>query len=293
MGFDASQFGLDPAARRFLQDSSYFLSVNDALRQHQNVLREIVGIERIRRSVQISAARVAGDVRSVEMVRRSVSAPLAQINENFRASRVISESVRRGLPGFSGNLAGLSYHARMQSEALRYGRMFGNLGLSNSIAQAFKAQGLTSAYGAEWRLQIVQSIRTSALQSLLKTAAAFGPIVVTPDFEDDAPFDYWPDLQWLFPDTTTEPGDATDVEELWAEVVAIAQGIAHHHRTKVLLSVMGNGTRFLIRVCKHPVTAEALGGGIGGSIGFAIGGPVGAMIGGASGPIIAYVITRL
>ena len=56
---------------------------------------------------------------------------------------------------------------------------------------------------------------------------------------------------------------------------------------------MSNGTRFLIRVCKHPVTAEAIGGGIGGSIGFAIGAPVGAVIGGASGPLLAYVITRL
>jgi hypothetical protein len=139
----------------------------------------------------------------------------------------------------------------------------------------------------------VQSIRTPALQSLLKTTTAFGPIVVTPEFEDDTPFDYWPDLQWLLPETTTEPGDAIDVEELWAEVVAIARGIAHHHRTTVLLSVMGNGTRFLIRICKHPVAAEAIGGGIGGSIAFAIGGPVGAAIGGASGPIIAYVIMRL
>jgi hypothetical protein len=127
----------------------------------------------------------------------------------------------------------------------------------------------------------------------LKTTTAFGPIVVTPDFDDDASFDYWPDLQWLFPDTTTEPEDAIDAEEVWAEVVAIAQGIAHHHRTKVLLSVMGNGKRFLIRICKHPVATEAIGGGVGGSIGFAIGGSVGAAIGGASGPIIAYVIRRV
>jgi hypothetical protein len=102
------------------------------LRQHRKVIHDVVGIERMRKSLQISAASVAGDVRSVEMVRRSVSAPLAQINGNFRASRVISESVRRGLPGLSRNLPGLSHHARMQSEALRCGRMFGNLGLTAS-----------------------------------------------------------------------------------------------------------------------------------------------------------------
>jgi hypothetical protein len=192
----------------------------------------------------------------------------------------------------SRNLAGFGYYPRLQSDVLKHAGMFGNLGLSSSVAQAFKVHGIASAYSRGWRLQIVQSMRTPAIQSVLKTATAFGPIVVSPDFADDAPFDYWPDLQWLIPDTTTEPGDTIDVEELWEEVVAFAQGIAHHHRVKVLLSVIGNGTRFLIRVSGHPAGAQAIGGGIGGGIGFAIGGPDGAVIGGATGPIISYVLTR-
>ena len=140
----------------------------------------------------------------------------------------------------------------------------------------------------------MRSIRTPALQSFLKSATSFGPIVISPDYEDDEPFDYHPDLQgWRIPETATKSGEVLDDEELWTAVVAWAQGIAVHHRTKVLLSVMGNGGGFLIRVCKHPVGGQAIGNGIGGGIGFAIGGLDGAVIGAAAGPIIAYVLKRI
>jgi len=85
----------------------------------------------------------------------------------------------------------------------------------------------------------VQPICTSALWSTLKAATTFGPIVVSPDYEDDAPFDYHPNLEWLLPETATVSGDTLDDEELWAVMVAIAQGIAHHHRTEALLRVIG------------------------------------------------------
>lgn len=267
MGFDARDAIREADAQRLLheldgqralREVSQGLRMNYDVQQHQKMLRDI-------------------NVRTAEMVRRSVLPSLADFN--VRTAAMLRRSVSPPLADFS-------------SHVLRQTSTFAIRDLSYSVAQAFKIHGLVSGYSAEWRLQIVQSIRTPAIQSLLKSAAAFGPIVVSPDFADDAPFDYWPDLQWLFPDTTTEPGDTIDVEELWEEVVAFAQGIAHHHRAKVLLSVISNGTRFLIRVSRHPAGAQAIGGGIGGGIGFAIGGPDGAVIGGATGPIIAYVLTR-
>jgi hypothetical protein len=37
----------------------------------------------------------------------------------------------------------------------------------------------------------------------MKAATTFGPIVVSPDYEDDAPFDFHPDVQgWLLPETS-------------------------------------------------------------------------------------------
>jgi hypothetical protein len=180
----------------------------------------------------------------------------------------------------------LSNYARMQSDMLGY------RSLRRSIAQAFESHGIDSANIAAWSLRRVQAIRTSALPPILKAATTFGPIVVSPDYEDDAPFDYHPDLGRLLPETATNSGGATEVQELWAEVVAFAQGIANHHRTKVFLSVMTNGTRFVIRVSKHPAAAGAIGGGISAQIGFEIGGAAGATIAGVTGPLITYLLTR-
>jgi hypothetical protein len=100
----------------------------------------------------------------------------------------------------------------------------------------------------------VQSFRTPALQSLLKSATTFGPIVISPD-AGDAPFDYHPDLQgWLIPETATESGDAIDVEELIKEAYAYAVGIARHHRTRTLLTIVGKHvSAFMIRVAENAV----------------------------------------
>jgi hypothetical protein len=58
----------------------------------------------------------------------------------------------------------------------------------------------------------------------------------------------------LLPETATNSGGATEVEELWVKVVAFAQGIAVHHRTKVLLSVIGkDGRSFLVQAASTVV----------------------------------------
>lgn len=93
----------------------------------------------------------------------------------------------------------------------------------------------------------MQLIRTSALLSTLKAATTLGPIVISPDYEDDAPSDYHPDLQgWLLPETATESGDAIDVEELRIQMVAIVVSIARHHRTKALIRGLGKDGRTLL-----------------------------------------------
>jgi hypothetical protein len=75
-------------------------------------------------------------------------------------------------------------------------------------------------------------------------------------------------------------------------VVACAQGIAVRHCTEALLSVMGNGRRFVIRLCKHPAVAGPIGGAVSAQIGFEIGGAAGATIAGVTGPLITYVLMR-
>ena len=126
--------------------------------------------------------------------------------------------------------------------------------------------------------------------------------MIPPDYDDDTPFDYHPDPKsWLIPETGTGQGNSLAVEDLWAEAAASAQGIAVYHRFQVLLSVMGNGTRFLIRVCKHPVvvgTASAtVAGAICGTAGVIVTGDVvnSAVSNGVSsgvGALIMFLLSR-
>jgi hypothetical protein len=317
---DAQRVIREVDAQRVLRDSSHVASVSNVLRQYKQLTRDLSGIDRtrqykqlardlsgmdwMRRSIQGSMVPAIGDVRAAEKISRTgVYDSLAGLISarhlaSLTVSHVAPESARRRLPGLARNLAGLSDYPRLQSDVLKQGRMLASVvGLSGSIAQAFDAHGLDSANLAAWILRSVQPVRTPALRSVLKSATTFGPIVVSPDYEDDAPFDYHPDLGRLLPETATESGGATEVEELWAEVVAFAQGIAHHHRTEVFLSVMTNGTRFVIRVSKHPIVAGTVAGTVGSAAGGIVSGDVvtGAVSGGVSGGVSAlltYLLTR-
>lgn len=170
----------------------------------------------------------------------------------------------------------------------------GNVGLANSVAGAFRFHGLYETHGATWNLRRVLLGNNPALRSILKNATIFGPIVVPPDYEGDTPFDYHPDLPgWLIPGTDTESEEDFDIEECWAEVVAFAQGIAGHHRTEVLLSVMSGDRRFVIRVVKHPAVAVTVAGAVGGAAGGAVSGEI--VVGGVSsgvGALVTYLLTR-
>lgn len=173
--------------------------------------------------------------------------------------RIVPESMR---PGFqftklSRNLTSGGYHTRIQSDALRYGNMFGGLGLSSYIghvAQAIEAQSFASINSADWRLRIVHSFRTPALQSILNSSTTFGPIVVSPD-DEAPPSSYHPDLQgWLIPETVTEFGEPIDVEELLSQVFTFAVDKAQQYRSNVSISVVGkSGLRYLVRVSETVV----------------------------------------
>lgn len=109
-----------------------------------------------------------------------------------------------------------------------------NVGLGAEVARAFQTRGLDETLGAAWTLRRVWFGSNPAVRFMLNNTTSFGPIVIPPDYDDDAPFDYHPDLQgWPIPETARDP------EELWAEVVAVAKGIARHHHTEVLLNMMG------------------------------------------------------
>jgi hypothetical protein len=271
VGLDASEFmrALDGQrvmreldAQRVLLGSAHIVFANDVLRQYKQLARDLRGVEdELQRSIQ-------GIIRLPESVRRD----LLELHTNF----AVPESVLRDLLRLRRNLADLGYSA-----------------LTSSIAHAFESHGFASANIAAWSLRPAQSLHTSALRSVLKAATTFGPIVVSPDYEDDAPFNYHPDLGRLLPDTATNSGGATEVEELWAEVIAFAQGIANHHRTKVFLSVMTNGTRFVIRVSKHPIVAGTVAGTVGSAAGGIVTGDIvtGAVSGGVSA-LLTYLLTR-
>jgi hypothetical protein len=270
LGFDASEVmrELDGQrvmrevdGQRVLRDSLPIASMSNSLQPLKNIARDLSGIDQLRRSIRGSMAPSIGALNSMAMSRAGAYSHLTKVvNEALRPynppihRQVISDSLRRGLPGLAGNLTGSNYYVRMQSDVLRQVRTLGYPSLSSSLAQAFKSYGLDSAYSAAWSLRRVQSFRTPALESMLKTATTFGPIVVSPNYED-APFDYHPSLQgWLMPETATESGDAIDVEKLWAVVVAFAVGIAQHHHSKVLLRVMReDGRGFLIQVASTVV----------------------------------------
>ncbi len=237
MGFDASEVERDPDAERLLR-SSFSPSMNYEVRRLQKMLRSF-GIDSMLASFQGSMVPVIGDVRSAEMIRTTgVNLSLA----------IFPESVRRGVPGLSGNFTGLSYYARMQSNVLKHHRMIGNIGPSGAVAQAFKLQGIASAYSSAWSLHRVPSVRTPALQSLLKSVTTIGPIVISPD-DEDVPLAYQPDLQgWLIPETATDSGDAIDVEELRIQMVATVVRIA---RDLV-------GARLVIHLLHRPCFAHAV-----------------------------------
>lgn len=271
MGFDvgkASQ-GLEQEEpmtlldlRRVLRDVSSLPSVNDTLRQHRRMLHEI-STGGFQQSIQASVSRALSAARAAHTASWDASASIAQINEGLRASRIASESLRRGLPGFDRSLLHPNY-ARMQADTLRQRiRAVRDIGSSvasqmyeiqSASSRGSKMQEILSAHNDAWRIRRVQTLRTPALQHALKSTPTFGPIVVSPD-DTAPPSNYHPDLQgWLIPETTTDSGDDKDVEELVAVVFSYALGIAQHHRTRVLVTVVGkHGGAFLIRVAENTV----------------------------------------
>ena len=166
-----------------------------------------------------------------------------------------------------------------------------NVALATSVAESFRFRGLDGFHGSAWSLHRAWLGSNPALSAILKNTTAFGPIVVRPDLEDDAPFDYHPDLRDILPDTGAEPEEDFDLEEWWAEVVAFAQGVAYHHRRAVLLGVTKSG-RVVFQVINHPVTRTAAAGTLFGYFGHEIGGAAGAMFTGGVLPIIVYFLTR-
>jgi hypothetical protein len=264
VGFDAGQVEPDSDARLVFRASPFLYSVNDVLKQHRKLARKISGVDRglrnfggmdqgvrdVRSSnLALSAARLAGITNPVGASTASIYADLAK--------SIVPESMRLGLPGLSRTLANIGYYPRPQSDALRYGKMFGNLGVSSSIAQAARAaqaQSFASINSADWSLRIVHSFRTPALQSILNSSTTFGPIVVSPD-DEALPSNYHPDLQrWIIPETATKSGEAIDVEELLSQVFTFAVDKARQYRSDASISVVGkSGLRYLVRVSESVV----------------------------------------
>jgi len=275
MGFEASEVMRELNGQRVMRevDAQRVIREVDA----QRVLRDSSNVASVS-NVLRQYKQLARDLSRMDWMRRSIQGSMVPAIGDVWAAEM-----------------SLSNYARMQSDMLGY------RSLRRSIAQAFESQGIDSANIAAWSLRRVQAIRTSALPPILKAATTFGPIVVSPDYEDDAPFDYHPDLGWLLPKTATESGDAIDLEGPWPQVVAFTQGIAVRHGTEALLAVMGNGRRVVIRICKHPAVAGTAAGTLAGAVGGAAGGLVSGDVvtdavtngvSGGVGALIMYLLSR-
>jgi len=266
VGFDARLVGLASDAGQVLRKSPFFHSVNDISQQPRKMAREISGVDRMLRSFggTNEIVRDSDSTRNLAlgMARTAGGAGFAENRAAYYsdlAKRIVPESMRPGfqLAELSRDLAGMNYYARMQSDVLRYGKMFGNLGLSSyvgQVAQALEAQSFASINSADWRLRVVYSLRTPALQSILNSSTTFGPIVVSPD-DEAPPSNYHPDLRgWLIPETTTESGEPIDVEELLSQVFTFAADKAQQYRSNASISVVGkSGLRYLVRVSETVV----------------------------------------
>jgi hypothetical protein len=299
VGFDASEVMREVDGQRILRESAQGLAMNYDLQQRRKMLRSFSGIDRMLRSFG-GIDQIAREISGVDRRQLAVQGSIARSTvEGLRSAVGHSAGVYTSLEKAREILRPYS-HLHLQSNVLGQGRMLASLGLSISVAQAFEAHGIASAYSEGWRLQFMRSIRTPALQSILNATTTFGPVVVPPDY-NEAPLDYQPDLRWLLPETATESGEPIDVEEWWAAVVAWAQGLAVYHRTEVLLSVMGNGSRFLIRVCKHPAVQATASGTVAGAIGGTAGGVVSGdvatdaisnSVSGGAVALITYLLSR-
>jgi hypothetical protein len=156
----------------------------------QRVMREVDAQRVIR---EVDAQRVLRDSSHVASV-SNVLRQYKQLARDLSGMDWMQRSIQGSMVPAIGDVwaaeMSLSNYARMQSD------MVGYRSLRRSIAQAFESHGIDSANIAAWSLRRVQAIRTSALPPILKAATTFGPIVVSPDYEDDVPFDYHPDLRW-------------------------------------------------------------------------------------------------
>jgi hypothetical protein len=253
-------------ARLSFRELSHLNSMRSILRQQEKIAREISNKERMLRSFD----RIEQIVLNANSARNLAlgmthTAGWAELAENRAAyyldlaKSIVPESMRPGfqLTQLRRNFASVGHHTRIQSDALRYGNMFGGLGLSNyigQVAQAIEAQSFPSINSADWSFRIVHSFRTPALQSILNSSTTFGPIVVSPD-DEALPSNYHPDLQgWLVPETATESGAAIDVEELLSQVFTFAADKAQQYRSNVSISVVGkSGLRYLVRVSETVV----------------------------------------
>ena len=168
----------------------------------------------------------------------------------------------------------------------------GNVGLANSVAESFRFHGLDSFQGAAWNLRQVRLGNNPGLRALLKNSTIFGPIVVRPDYEDDAPFDYHPDLRDVIPETDSSPEEGFDVEEYWAMVVAFDQGLAYLHHAPVLVNGLKGGARVVFRIVNHHTTRTAAGSTLSTLVGHEIGGLEGVLFTATVTPYLVYLLTQ-
>lgn len=75
--------------------------------------------------------------------------------------------------------------------------------------------------------------------SVIRAATTYGPVVVTPDGPPPPPPDYTPSLRTFIPDTTSSADDAPTIEDVWAEVVALAQEMAQRYKGHVVIRALG------------------------------------------------------
>lgn len=77
----------------------------------------------------------------------------------------------------------------------------------------------------------------------IRAATTYGPVVVTPDGPPPPPPDYTPSLETFIPDTASSADDVPTIEDVWAEVVVLAQDMARRYKGHVVIRALGPGER--------------------------------------------------
>lgn len=271
MGFDAS---------RYARDLRYVRDANKLLEQYRKATVPAVPINIPK--VQVPTTGVAAAVRSLNTASSFLGATKAK--NRYPVSGIIPSNILKQFPltptwsavatssmsaamalDLSSKLRNINSQmlaTRSVARAHRVWRTVSPTGATSfhramaalpqdqisSVARIAKSQPFYGLSGQKYVLGGYQARRSTAFNIAFKNALSYGPIVVTPDRTTPPPPSRPRSAppKDRMPDTTTSTEDRDLFEEMWEDVMGVAQSIAQHHGTKVIVRFIGNNAAEII-----------------------------------------------